>query len=284
MNPEGSNIHQNSNQVFSALTLNLRFGLADDGLNSWRYRKKGLPALFKNYRADFIGLQEANDFQIDFIKHFLVDYEFIGKKSPAPSYWQNNILFHKKTWECIHHEHFFLSPTPMIPSRFRGSRWPRQCTLGMFQNRGRKLICSTTHFDFSEAVQMQSARLILKRLSFLPSEIPAIIMGDFNATPASACHRIFTGQGEKMVSDKFRFKNVFKKPFPGTYHGFSGDITGDCIDWIIYRGAIIPVDYRVIIDTFNNIYPSDHFPVIATFKLFDEKGNLLRKRPEVYAR
>ena len=27
--------------MFSVLTLNLRFGLADDGANNWRYRKKG---------------------------------------------------------------------------------------------------------------------------------------------------------------------------------------------------------------------------------------------------
>ena len=34
---------------FSTLTFNLRFGLADDGANSWDHRKKGLSALFKKY-------------------------------------------------------------------------------------------------------------------------------------------------------------------------------------------------------------------------------------------
>ena len=52
---------------FSTLTLNLRFGLADDGADSWDHRKKALPVLFKKYHPDFIGLQEANDFQIDYL-------------------------------------------------------------------------------------------------------------------------------------------------------------------------------------------------------------------------
>ena len=83
---------------FSTLTFNLRFGLADDGPNSWDHRKKALPALFKKYHPDFIGLQEANDFQIDYLAEILTGYEFIGKRSPAPPYWQNNVIFYKNNF------------------------------------------------------------------------------------------------------------------------------------------------------------------------------------------
>ncbi len=71
---------------FSTLSFNLRFGLADDGANSWDHRKKALPALFKKYRPDFIGLQEANDFQIDYLTKVLIGYEFKGPwfKDAAP--------------------------------------------------------------------------------------------------------------------------------------------------------------------------------------------------------
>ena len=169
----------------SVLTLNLRFGLASDGPNSWMYRKDYCPLFFEKYSKDFIGLQEVNDFQTDFINEVLTDYNFIGKRSPAPSFWQNNIIFYKKPWECIYYEHFFLSPTPIIPSRLRNSRWPRQCTVGMFKNNGRELIFVNTHFDFNTLVQLESTKIILKRLAQLPSELPAIIVGDFNSTPSS---------------------------------------------------------------------------------------------------
>jgi len=252
--------------MFSVMTLNLRFGLADDGPNSWYYRKHCLPYLFSQYRPDFIALQEANDFQIDFLNQLLAAYDFIGKRSPAPPSWQDNIIFYQKTWECNYHEHFFLSSTPHIPSRFKQSRWPRQCTIGMFTKGDRKIICVTTHLDFERSVQMDSAKLILKQLSNLPHNLPAILTGDFNATPSSSCHMIFTGQDMRHKIEGPCLKNVFEDPFPGTFHGFRGEINGDHIDWILYRGGIIPEDRKVIRKKYAGIYPSDHFPVYASFE------------------
>ncbi len=252
--------------MFSVLTLNLRFGLADDGSNSWRYRKQCYPSLLEKYRADFIGFQEANDFQVNFLKKILTEYEFIGQRSPSPPFWQNNIIFYKKTWTCILQEHFFLSPTPTIPSRFRESLWPRQCTAGVFKYDNHRLICINTHFDFDVSVQVESAKLIMERQSRLPSDVPAILMGDFNAPPFSPCQNIFTGEHQKPNSKECFFKNTFKKPFPGTYHGFTGEENGDHIDWILYRGRISQTEQKVIRDTFDGLYPSDHFPLFATFK------------------
>ncbi len=252
--------------MFSVLTLNLRFGLADDGPNGWHRRRKCFSSLLKKYRADFIGFQEANDFQTDFLKEILAEYDFIGKRSPAPSFWQNNIIFYKKTWECIYHKHFFLSPTPQVPSRSRKSRWPRQCTIGMFKNNDHSLICINTHFDFDAAVQVESARIIMKQINYLPSDLPAVLVGDFNASPLSPCSMIFTGDNRPLRSKGPYFKSVFKKPFPATCHGFTGKTDGEHIDWILYRGRIIPKDYKVIQDTINGVYPSDHFPLYATFK------------------
>jgi endonuclease/exonuclease/phosphatase family metal-dependent hydrolase len=249
----------------SVLTLNLRFGLADNGSNSWQYRKRSFQPLFKKYRPDFIALQEANNFQIDDLSQILTEYTFIGKRTPAPSFWQNNIIFYKKNWRRICHEHFFLSPTPDIPSRSRKSRWPRQCTIGMFSKNNRAIICVNTHFDFDVAVQIESAGLIMERLSNQPSDRPIVLTGDFNAPPTSPGHMIFTGQHQKFLVKEPYFKNAFKAPFPGTYHGFTGRPDGDHIDWILYRGRIVPEDCGVIQDTFGGIYPSDHFPLYAQF-------------------
>jgi len=257
----------NSNKTMtSVLTLNLRFGLADDGPNGWEYRKKGFPYLFEKYRSDFIGFQEVNDFQTDFLNEMLTEYDFIGKRSSSPFFWQNNIIFYKKTWTCIYREHFFLSPTPTIPSRFRKSLWPRQCTIGMFKRGNHMIIFVNTHFDFDTSVQIKSAKLIMERLSHFPSDVPVIVVGDFNAIPFSPCYNIFTGHGQKPGEKKCYFKNAFKKPFPGTHHGFTGNINGDYIDWILYRGKIFKQESMVIRDTIDGLYPSDHFPLYAGFK------------------
>ena len=123
----------------AVLTLNIRFGLANDGKNGWEFRKQTLLPLFNKYRNDFIGLQEVNSFQSDFIENILNQYNYVGKRKPAPRFWQNNVIFYKKIWECIHYEHFYLSPTPNTPSRFRESRWPRQCTIGIFKKNNFKI-------------------------------------------------------------------------------------------------------------------------------------------------
>jgi endonuclease/exonuclease/phosphatase family metal-dependent hydrolase len=258
--------------LLSTLTLNLRFGLADDGANNWAYRKKALPALFRKYRPDFIAFQEANDFQIDYLAEILMEYEFLGKRSPAPPNWQNNVIFYRNHWDPQVYKHLFLSRTPSIPSKFTDSRWPRQCTIGMFASGERKLICVDTHFDFASHVQTQSAELIMRQLDKLPASLPVVLMGDFNATPQDPCYRVFTGRRKGSPPEAPPFKNAAPMPFPGTYHGFKGGPDGDHIDWILYRGPIVPVDYHVEMEPFRGFYPSDHFPVHAAFDWVDEKS------------
>ena len=255
--------------MFSVLTLNLRFGLADDGPNNWRYRKKGFQPFLEKYHTDFIGFQEANDFQIDFLDNLLTEYDYIGKRSPSPAFWQNNVIFYQKKWHCIHYEHFFLSPTPSVPSRYRKSIWPRQCTIGMFKTDRRQVICINTHLDFDVSVQVKSAHLILDRLSHLPDDVPVILMGDFNTGPFSPCYNIFMGHDDTSSVNAGDFKDAFKKPFTGTHHGFTGNTEGDHIDWILFRGNITLRNSRVILDTFKNIYISDHFSLRAEFSWND---------------
>jgi endonuclease/exonuclease/phosphatase family metal-dependent hydrolase len=246
----------------SVLTFNLRFGLADDGDNNWQFRKTVFPELLDTYRADFMAFQEVNDFQARFLADLLPDYGVVGQRTPAPPFWQNNLIFYLKDWECEKFKHFFLSPTPHIPSRFRGSRWPRQCSMGLFKNQERKLICLATHFDFDAEVQAHSAQVILKQVSEFPAHVPAVLMGDFNAPPSAPCYEVFTREHPDNQEIP-AFKNAFSPPFPPTHHGFSGARIGDHIDWILFRGRLKPEKTGVMNEKIQGRYPSDHFPVYA---------------------
>jgi len=245
------------------MTLNLRFGLADDGPDDWQHRKVAVRRLLGRHRPDFAAFQEANAFQVDFLAEVLPEYDRIGQRQPAPPFWQNNVLFFHRRWRNATRDHFYLSPTPDIPSRSRDSRWPRQCTLGLFEHADRRLIVVNTHFDFETAVQVESARIILERLSRLPDDVPVILMGDFNAAPDSDCHAVLTDPPRK--SGQRRFDSVFSFPFPGTFHGFDGNRDGPHIDWILYRGDLEPCAARVIHRRFGGRLVSDHFPVAASF-------------------
>lgn len=250
----------------SVLSLNLRFGLADDGPNSWDFRKESVVKLFKTQGPDLIATQEANNFQIDYLDENLHEYNYIGRRHPAPKFWQDNILFHRKKIVCKDDLHFFLSQTPRIPSRSFGSHYPRQATLGLFHVNKQPLICINTHFDFGTPAQMGAARIIIQQLALYDEKIPAILMGDFNTTPESRCYQLLTEKevdGEKGLD----FSETFKTPYPSTLHRFTGKPTGDYIDWILYKGPLRLKTHEVLQGPVDGMYPSDHFPVTAVFDL-----------------
>lgn len=259
-------------ETLSVLTLNIRFGLARDGINAWENRKDHFPAFFQKVQPDFICLQEVNDFQADFLHSLLVDYQSIGRRHPAPPFWQNNLIFFKHPWRCLHAGHFYLSHTPLIPSRFADSCWPRQLTLGHFQKEALEVGGVATHFDFTELVQLQSGRLLFEFLGTFAPHLPVIVAGDFNCEPASPLYQLLTADEKALSKDGLTrpanqapFKDVLKPPFPGTRHAFDGQNRGQHLDWLLYRGKLEPVYAEVLQDS-GAAALSDHFPVVAKFR------------------
>jgi len=240
------------------MSLNLRFGLADDGPNSWSLRSAAYPDLLRRSPCDFYAFQEANDFQISFLGDLLRDYDLIGMRLPAPDFWQNNVIFYRKRWRCLNHQHFYLSDTPDVPSQYSGSRWPRQCTIGTFIHGKRQLTVINTHFDFEPDVQRRSALLICKRLKDLAPNWPVVLMGDLNAGPQSSCMAVFSSCGNG-------FKSALVPSDTGTHHGFEGRTAGEPIDWILYRGALRVKNAQVLTGRYCGYFPSDHFPLTAEF-------------------
>ena len=250
---------------FSVLTLNLRFGLADDGAQDWTHRRPMVRDFLAKHSCHIMMFQEVNDFQIDFIAECLPDHDVIGRRHPAPPFWQNNIICFRTPWRLDRWQLFFLSPTPAIPSRFAQSRWPRQCTMGCFRIGGHELVCATTHLDFTETVQIASAKIIRTHIQPGAVDRPVVLGGDFNCTPHSACHAAFTCPPLPSDQDALTFGNVLTPSYPGTFHGFQGGQGRACIDWILYRGGIALQRAGVIQFPPMTCYPSDHYPVTAEF-------------------
>ena len=248
---------------FSVLSLNLRFGLANDGPNGWKHRKESVAKFFQQQDPDFIATQEANHFQVDFLARNLSKYEYVGQRTPAPDFWQDNVLFYKKTIICVHNVRFFLSQTPYIPSRSFGGRFPRQATMGLFHINEKPLVCIATHLDFDTPAQMGAVRVINGQLKSYEADIPVILMGDFNSTPESPCYRWLTADNTDKEPG---FQETFKAPHPSTFHHFTGKPIAGYIDWILYRGPLKLKACKVLEESVDNVYLSDHYPVKAVFE------------------
>ena len=243
------------------MTMNLRFGLARDGENKWSNRKPLVSAILKKYPNDFLGIQEANHFQTEFLLQQLPDYQAIGWHNKSIEWWQSNLIFFHKSWHCLVEKHYFLSDTPEVNSKLTGSKWPRQCVIGLFQREEQKILVANTHFDFDPSIQEKSAGLVMDFLSEFSRGLPIIITGDFNSSPGSLAHvRFKTHDFDEVFDGISHDKRI------STFHEFKGRQTGKHIDWILYQGGLVPIFRQVVKDSFSGQFPSDHYPVQAVFK------------------
>lgn len=248
----------NDPKRFSVMTMNLRFGLADDGENGWCRRKKRVERFLERHQADFMGFQEINHFQAGFLQRRLAGHHHIGWHNPACQWWQSNMIFFRQSWRCLDRRHFFLSRTPDRQSKMTGSKWPRQCVMGIFESGNTRLLAVNTHFDFDAHVQEKSAHLVLGFISNMDKTLPVVITGDFNAPPGSKAWQVFQENG---------FQEVYQDAPRGTFHGFSGCNTRRHIDWILFRGRLERVKRDILSDAFDGRFPSDHYPVKAVFSI-----------------
>ncbi|MBW2618974.1 MAG: endonuclease/exonuclease/phosphatase family protein [Deltaproteobacteria bacterium] len=250
----------------SVLTFNLRHGWADDGAQAWAHRRKAVAALLARQGADIIGFQEVNDFQFDFLIDCLPGHRPLGDRRPHGERWEFRPVFVRATIKTLEVETLTLSATPNRLSRFRGSRYIRQATRVLFRfggPSGPEAVVYNTHLDFTDQVQLRQAAVIWKTIRERDLDRPAMLMGDFNGTPAGSAYRFLTGRMD-FGDQRGDFKDAMSPPQPHTHHGFTGRPQTGYLDWILYRGSLVCQEpAEVLEDSYEGLYPSDHFPVRA---------------------
>lgn len=253
------------------MSFNIRTSSADDGANAWDRRAAQVAALIESQAPDILGLQEAEPEQVAYLAKRLPAYRFIGRSRDADPGAGEAIplFFHAGRWALDPAEHgtFWLSDTPDVPaSKTWGNYFPRIATWARFVHRptGRALYVYNLHLDHESAnARQRSAELVLERIAARTHSDPVVVMGDFNAEPASDVLQRFIG-GEPGLRDAYTDTG----DADGTFHGFTGDRNGRRIDYILASPGPVFTDAAILRDAHPpGAYPSDHFPVIATMRL-----------------
>lgn len=265
---------ENNSTSIKAMTFNIRYGTANDGDNSWKYRRNLVFSVIDNSKCDFIGMQEAMVFQIEEIIQSCPTYKYIGvTRNVDPAEGEASpILYNATKWELIDGQTLWLSETPDKPgSKSWNSSFPRIFTWGKFKNKESSLeiLIINTHYDHKSAeARSNSSRVIVKYISDNIKGMNAILLGDFNA-PEDEDPIIYltTNQVHPLV-DVYRTIHADPSDDDVTFYGWKEPKpgTGKRLDYIFFSGYLTPLSSEVVKFNINGRYPSDHLPVIAEFK------------------
>lgn len=249
------------------ITSNIRFANPGDGVHDWPHRLPHLKNIYESFAPDILGTQEGRHGQILELDQNLPGLSLVASHRDWIAERMYPCLFvNPQTISIERSGDIWLSQTPYVPGSFSfESAFPRLCTWAeiTIKASGLKMMVVNTHLDHI----LSSTRL--KQVDVLIQEIkkingrPVLIMGDFNESPLT--------EVQSKLRKAFSLKDPWiEKRFPEetSHHAFLGNKTteGDRIDWILvpenFECQTLTLEKRSFDE---GIYPSDHYPMLATF-------------------
>lgn len=262
----------------TVMSFNIRYGGADDGPNSWPFRRDLVFAAIVLHQPDIFGVQECLKFQGEELSEAFADYRMtgVGRDDGKMVGEMCAIFFNRDRYELLDQGTFWLSETPeVVGSKGWDAALPRIASWVCLLDGGGAsdtLYVFNAHFDHIGALAREkSAELLRIRLASIAAGHPVILMGDFNdpASPSSPSYRTLVAEGGQagltLQDSWFWASREQRMQGEDTFHGFSGQPTRGRIDWILATGHWQGVDAGIERYQENGRYPSDHYPVWATF-------------------
>ncbi|EQC42490.1 hypothetical protein SDRG_00223 [Saprolegnia diclina VS20] len=265
------------------MTFNLRFAGANDGYNSWDYRKQHVYDLVDRYHPVIMGTQEGLKDQLAELHANLAgNYERFGvEREPNGEFEQ--IFYDADVLERVDGDNYWLSDTPEVPHETAwGAPCVRMVTWCRFRLKAtrQEFIFINTQFDHrSEESRIKSAALIWDRIQSFDASLPVFVVGDFNTYRHTSVYSYLTSEDGANLAEAWQTADHTIGDVSYTYHGWAGvDNDGEKvadvvraenhIDWILYRPRNLKVlTTEVITESRDGRYPSDHYPIQASLLL-----------------
>lgn len=247
------------------VSYNIRLGTGNDGDNHWEHRKSASVNMIRREKPTVVGLQEALNFQLDYLLDSLPDYDMIGvgRDDGVALGEHMAILYRHSEVELLSWGTFWLSPTPATPSIGWDATCKRTCTWARFRHlaSGAFFVVLNTHLDHKGPVaQHEGLRQIADYIRWqLPLGTPIFLTGDMNITPEATplqqlAGTLLDGRTEAPESD-----------LRGTYNRWGR--ASRIIDYIFFRHAT-PLRYTVLCDhNYGAPFISDHYPILLEAEL-----------------
>lgn len=262
------------------MTFNVRGSHRRDGENAWKNRAALNVATIRRNGPDLIGFQELQDGNLKAYKVELPEYEH----SLGPEYENrhphahNAIFWDRSRLELVSAGGFWLSETPERFSKSWGTAQTRSLNWALLRQLpgGGGFLHLNTHLDHrSGPARREGAELIVRWLERTGVEVPVVLTGDFNCEPGSDTYKVFARAG-------FADAHSLSGNGPtNTFHAFKGEGyhprpgREGRIDWILLRDGTrhrwAARTCEVVRDARPPVFPSDHYPVLASLSLEDRR-------------
>jgi endonuclease/exonuclease/phosphatase family metal-dependent hydrolase len=248
------------------MSFNVRLPVESDGPNRWEARRALATKLIRDADPDVIGTQELHKPQGDYLIAQLPDYAWFGTSRRGDDSDEHMGVFYRRDrLRVLESGDFWLSDTPEVPGSISwGHPLPRMVTWALFQRiaDGQRFYLFNTHLPYREEdedARTRGVRLLISRIAALPSDVPVVVTGDFNAPPGNPTHAAATSS----LHDAWTVA-VRRSGPEGTFHGFTGQ-PDQRIDWVLVHG--FEVLSATTLDTNEaGRYPSDHFPLLVELR------------------
>lgn len=274
--PNSNNAKEEENtDTIKVGTYNIRADSKNDAeKDKWEKRNVILENLLKEYDYDVFGFQEPYLNQMeDMLQYLSKDYEYVGTtvsgNSRAERGHFNTIFYKKDRFDVGRTDQgiFWLSETPNTPnSKGWDAYSSRMCVWALIkdQETGKEFYHFNLHFDHKGVqARVESANLVVSKIKEIAGDKPVLLTGDFNADQNSEAYRIITSSD--ILEDSYHLTDAKENADWPTYNGFKfitePQPNARRIDHVFVEGGTVE-SWKLVNDSYNEKYPSDHFPII----------------------
>lgn len=252
------------------MTANIRFANKADGENNWPNRKSFVADIINEESIDLLGTQEGREGQIKELCSLLNNLKLIeGHREWIEERMYPCLYYNENRFKLKNSGDIWLSETPHIKaSKSFGSMFPRLCTYAFMEQLEdqKNFLLINCHLDhLQEEIRLKQIKVLIQEIEKLNSEkLPIVLLGDFNSGPYQSVR-------QEIDLSQLNLKDPWiesSKEEVSSFHKFDGiDPTGDSlrIDWTLIDKKISFTEIKIIKESRNDFFPSDHFFIKTSF-------------------
>lgn len=242
------------------MSFNIRFITDwDQEERAWTNRAALVAGCVKKENPDIIGFQEVTPLQYEYLSEQMKGYDSVVTFRDDSECPESSPIFYKKDYyNLLRSDAFWLSETPNVMSKDWNAGCYRICSYVLLEEKNTKkqFLVFNTHLDnASEEARIKGIRVVLDRMK-QEGNLPAMLMGDFNATEDSETYQSAVAS---FLDVKYQTENTMTGD---TYQQWGEEGASCGIDYImISKEGFLVNSYKIIAETYNGVYASDHFPI-----------------------